>query len=42
MRKSWPDRRVLNRILNGLKTLRQRDDKHAEPPGGEDNPPMSS
>jgi hypothetical protein len=42
MRKSWPDRRVLNRILNGLKTLRQRNDKHAEPPGGEDNPPMSS
>lgn len=42
MRSSWPDRRLLNRVLNGLRAVRPGAEKHADPPGGENHSPLTS
>jgi hypothetical protein len=42
MRQPWPERRLLNRILNGLRLLRPRNEKHADGQGGEDHSPLAS
>lgn len=42
MRDSWPDRRLLNRILNGLRRLKPHSKKNAGPQGGKDHSPLAS
>jgi ATP-grasp domain len=42
MRDSWPDRRLLNRMLNGLRRLNPRRKKNADPQGGKDHSPLAS
>ncbi len=41
MRDSWPDRRLLNRILNALKRLKPRSKKNPGPQGGKDHSPLA-
>jgi hypothetical protein len=41
MRDPWPERRLLNRILNALKRLRPSNKKNAVPRGGKDHPPLA-
>lgn len=41
MRKSWPERRLINRILNGLWSMRPQSKKHADAQGGKGHPPLS-
>jgi hypothetical protein len=42
MRDPWPDRRLLSRILNGLRRLKARRKKHADAQGEKDHLPLAS
>ncbi len=42
MRDAWPDRRLLNRILNALKRLNPRGKKNVDPQGGKNHSPLAS
>ncbi len=42
MRKPWPDRRLFNRILNGLRKLKPGSKKHADPQHEEDHSRLAS